>query len=114
MNESQLAALTETHMCECGPDPAHCEADAGPYPCDAAQLLTALADARLEVARLTEAGTAQTNDTRSVERERDQQREDIRLLVEALSAHHDRAGAEFCSASPNCAAALNVKYPNDR
>jgi len=55
MKPEQLAALLETHMCECGPDPAHCEADAGPYPCDAAQLLTALADARLEIAWLKKA-----------------------------------------------------------
>ena len=49
MDKDQLAALTATHMCECGPDPAHCEADGGSYPCDAAQLLTALAEARLDL-----------------------------------------------------------------
>jgi hypothetical protein len=131
MNEAQLAALTEQERLDledgCGGTNNH-------PGCERTEIhLIALADARLElghvrqerdsaeanlhsreaeVARLTEAGIEQTNATRSVERERDQQREDIRRLLDAYNAPATLdTEEEWRSLLIDLATDLAAKYP---
>ena len=98
MNESQLAALTDSERRVLGLQKPYVLRDW------LVDVLTALADARLEVARLTEErdalaaaiGAAESNVAQiaRAEAERDRQREDIRRLMEALDDEHIASGCD--------------------
>jgi len=82
------------------------------------ELQAALADARLEVTRLKALLKTCGQELLASEQERDQQREDIRRLMEALETelqeHDDVGGCEStwgCAPSHALLADLSAKYP---